>query len=144
MGVTRMDRCFGFGKRRRIRVVTSTVEPSPRSPSAWARVVHSVSASHAWMALTSIWVACWLGKLDMYRRRLSKNGIELAPMSSHHCASQSAPVPKPLVVTRTMQAPPDAASTKDSKVSGLSASASFAHEGGPALLVDEAARGPSR
>ena len=46
-------------------------------------------------------------------------------MSSHHSDSQSAPVPKPLLVTRTTQVPPDCASTRNSDVSGLSASGSL-------------------
>src|SRR4051812_19507318 len=61
-------------------------------------------------------------------------------MVSQNSDSQAAPVPKPLLVTRTMQVPPDCAWTRNSAVSGLSASGSLPHEGGPVLLVDEAAR----
>ena len=46
-------------------------------------------------------------------------------MVSQNSDSQAAPVPKPLLVTRTMQVPPDCASTRNSDVSGLSASGSL-------------------
>ena len=39
--------------------------------------------------------------------------------------AQAAPVPKPLLVTRTTQVPPDCASTRNSDLSGLSASGSL-------------------
>jgi hypothetical protein len=50
---------------------------------------------------------------------LSKNGIQLVPMSAQNSSSQAAPIPKPLLVTRTTQVPPDCASTRNSDVSGL-------------------------
>lgn len=46
-------------------------------------------------------------------------------MVSQNSDSQSAPLPKPLLVTRTMHVPPDCASTMNSEVRGLSASGSL-------------------
>jgi hypothetical protein len=40
-------------------------------------------------------------------------------MSAQNSSSQAAPIPKPLLVTRTTQVPPDCASTRNSDVSGL-------------------------
>ena len=42
-------------------------------------------------------------------------------MSSKNSCSQSAPVPKALVTTRTTQVPPDCASTRNSLTSGRDA-----------------------
>ena len=56
---------------------------------------------------------------------MSKNGIQPGAMVSQNSFSQAAPIPKPLLVTRTMQVPPDCASIRNSDVSGLSASGSL-------------------